>query len=180
MDKINKTKLIESEVNDDISYNHFKKLIRQSNDLCKGKTLKNTSYKVRISMHKDFSTLIKNKHHRIIYIHDNKKIYAYISVKIYYTSGNFLFIHKLCSSKSGLGSYLMEKILNYARLNTQKLNISYLSLTTFDLGLIEYYNKFKPTKIFEVKHPGSKKLNAPKVAYIIWQLTDKMPNLHYE
>ena len=52
-------------------------------------------------------TLKKDKHYRIIYIHNNIEVIAYISTKLYHKDGGFMFIHKLCSKTgSGQGSIL--------------------------------------------------------------------------
>lgn len=171
--------LIESEVIDEDTYSHFKSLLQTSKNLCKGKTLKGKPYKVHVAIHNTYTALLKSKHHKIIYIHDNKQIFAYISVKLYYKDGNFLFIHKICSSMSGIGSYLMNKIIKYAKTNANKLNITYLSLTTHNLDLIKYYNKFKPFRVVEINSPQSKKKIPNRVAYIMWKLSENMPIYNY-
>ena len=174
------TKYILSEVKDETSYNHFKLLLQSSPNLCKGKTHSGSRYKVNIALNKDFATLKKNQHYRIIYIHNNTEIVAYISVKIYKKDGGFIFIHKLCSKPgTGQGTKLMEMILEDARTNHAKLGITYLSLTTHNLDLIDYYNKFKPTRTIETDSPGSKRKIPRKVAYMIWQVSPDMPNLNY-
>jgi len=177
--------LIEDEVTDTASYDHFKSLILKSPNLCKsekstsrGKTLK--SYKVHVATHNTYNALLKGNHHKIIYLHDNNEVKAYISIKLYKKTGGFLFIHKLCSSAPGLGSYLMNKILTYAKKNTEKLNITYMSVSTHNLELIPYYEKFKPTFTHIVSRPGSKAKNPPKGAYIIWKLSESMPIYTYK
>lgn len=159
------------------SYNEFKKLIDQSPNLCMSNK-KDDKYKVHISIHDTVHQLIKNKHHKIYYIHNDKEIIAYITLKLYMKNGNFLFIHKLCSSYKGLGSYLMNKVIQYAKNNVSRLNITYLSLTTYNLDLINYYNKFNPTFVYEIDSPGSKAKKPKKVAYIIWKLSSNMPTLY--
>ena len=172
--------IIEGYVVDDASYNHFKSLISGSTGLCSGKTLNGKTYKVHIPVHRDYDTLLKNKHHMIIYLHDNNRILAYISIQLYYRDGNFMFIHKMCSSMPGLGGYLMRKTIKYARANDSKLNITYLSLTTHNLDLIKYYSKFKPDIITEIDSPGSKRKIPRRVAYIVWKLNNKMPDLSFQ
>jgi hypothetical protein len=182
LQKKNKTKvnsIIKSEVVDDASYNHFKSLVSKSTNLCKGKTLKGESYKVHVALSKDFSSLKKTNHYRLIYIHDNNQILAYISVKIYKRDGGFMFIHKVCSTGGGYGTQLMKLILADAKKNYKKLGITYLSLTTHNLDLINYYNQFKPTRVEEIDNPGSKAQSVKKVAYIIWQLSPDMPWYDY-
>jgi hypothetical protein len=171
---------IESEVTDEESYSHFKNLLDNSKNLCKGKTKKGKQYKVHTSRYKDYATLLKNKHYKIIYIHNNEKIFAHAIVQLFYKDGNYMFIHKMCSSMPGLGSYLMKKIIKHAQQNASKLDITYLSLTTHNLDLIDFYGKFKPTFIHKVNKPGTKKETPDKVAYIIWKLSDKMPIYKYE
>ena len=100
-----------SEVIDDNTYTHFKSLINKSPDLCKGQTGDGKCYKIRKSVLKDMKALIKDKHYRILYIHNNKEISAYISTKLYSKDGGFMFIHKLCSKAgTGLGKKLMKLI----------------------------------------------------------------------
>jgi len=179
--KTNKVKnIIISEVTDDASYQHFKSLLPKSNGLCHGKTATGKQYKVHIAVSKDYDTLIKKaNHYRIIYVHNNKHIIAYIAVKIFKRDGNFMFIHKLCSTGGGYGNKLMNIILEDARQNFEKLGITYLSLTTHNLDLIEYYNQYNPTRTIIVDNPGSKEKNVKKVAYMIWQLSPNMPLLNF-
>jgi hypothetical protein len=175
----NNTKYILSEVKDEDSYNHFKSLLQSSPNLCKGKTHSGSRYKVNIALNKDFATLKKNQHYRIIYIHNNNEIVAYISVKLYKKDGGFMFIHKVCSTGGGQGTRLMKMILKDAQKNHEKLNITYLSLTTHNLDLVDYYNTFNPTRTEIVDNPGTKALVPKKVAYMIWQLSPNMPLLDY-
>jgi hypothetical protein len=169
-----------SEVTDDASYKHFKSLLPQSRGLCHGKTATGKQYKVHIALSKDYDTLVKKtNHYRIIYVHNNKYIIAYIAVKIFKRDGDFMFIHKLCSTGGGYGNKLMNIILEDARKNFEKLGITYLSLTTHNLDLIEYYNQYNPTKTIIVDNPGSKAKNVKKVAYMIWQLSPNMPQLNF-
>ena len=171
---------ITSEVTDDETYNHFKSLIANSPKLCQGKTQTGKRYKVNISLRKDIATLTKDNHYRTIYVHDNNEIIAYIGTKKYKKDGGFIFIHKLCSKPgTGEGSRLMRMILADAKRNHKKLGITYLSLTTHNLDLIDYYNKFHPTRIIETDSPGSKRKIPNRVAYMIWQVSPDMPNLHY-
>lgn len=171
---------IVSEVTDDESYNHFKSLISNSPKMCQGKEHSGKRYKVNISIRKDYSTIMKDSHYRTIYIHDNKEIIAYIGTKKYKKDGGMIFIHKLCSKpNTGQGSRLMRIILADAKRNYKKLGITYVSLTTHNLDLIDYYNKFKPTRTIEVDSPGSKRKIPRRVAYMIWQVSPDMPNLHY-
>ena len=74
----------------------------------------------------------------------------------------------------------MNKILAHAREHAKSLNITYISLTTHNLGLIDYYAKFNPTFTHIVERPGSKAKNPPKGAYIIWKLSDNMPIYTYK
>jgi hypothetical protein len=175
----NNTKYILSEVKDEDSYNHFKSLLQSSPNLCKGKTHSGSRYKVNIALNKDFATLKKNQHYRIIYIHNNTEIVAYISVKLYKKDGGFMFIHKVCSTGGGQGTRLMKIILKDAQKNHEKLNITYLSLTTHNLDLVDYYKTFNPTRTEIVDNPGTKALVPKKVAYMIWQLSPNMPELNY-
>ena len=169
-----------SEITDDESYNHFKTLIANSPKMCQGKEHSGKKYKVNISLRKDYATLVKDHHYRTIYIHNNKEIIAYIGTKKYKKDGGFIFIHKLCSKPgTGQGTKLMEMILEDARANHNKLGITYLSLTTHNLDLIDYYNKFKPTRTIETDSPGSKRKIPRKVAYMIWQVSPDMPILNY-
>jgi len=177
----NNETLITSEVNDEQTYIHFKQLLNKSTKLCKGKTHANKPYKVHIALSKDYETLKKNSHYKIIYIHNNNEILSYIAVKLYKRDGGFMFIHKICSTGGGYGTQLMNIILDDARTNYIKLGITYLSLTTHNLDLIDYYNKFKPTRTEIVDCPGSraKVFKPKKVAYMIWQLSPNMPHLNY-
>jgi hypothetical protein len=169
-----------SEITDDESYNHFKTLIANSPKMCQGKEHSGKKYKVNISLRKDYATLVKDHHYRTIYIHNDREIIAYIGTKKYKKDGGFIFIHKLCSKPgTGQGTKLMEMILEDARTNHTKLGITYLSLTTHNLDLIDYYNKFKPTRTIETDSPGSKRKIPRKVAYMIWQVSPDMPNLNY-
>ena len=171
---------IVSEVIDDNTYSHFKTLIKQSPNLCKGQTQEGDKYKIRKSILKDIKTLKKKNHYRIIYIHNKIEIIAYISTKLYSKDGGFMFVHKLCSKAgTGQGTFLMNMILDDARTNYKKLGITYLSLTTQNLDLITYYNKFNPTRVIECDPPGSKAKIVEKCAYIIWQLSPDMPYLNY-
>ena len=148
--------------------------------MCQGKEHSGKKYKVNISLRKDYATLVKDHHYRTIYIHNNKEIIAYIGTKKYKKDGGFIFIHKLCSKPgTGQGTKLMEMILEDARANHNKLGITYLSLTTHNLDLIDYYNKFKPTRTIETDSPGSKRKIPRKVAYMIWQVSPDMPILNY-
>jgi hypothetical protein len=90
-----------------------------------------------------------------------------------------MFVHKVCSTGGGYGSQLMKIILEDARKNFENLGITYLSLTTHNLDLIEYYNQYKPTRTIIVDNPGSKAKNVKKVAYMIWQLSPNMPLLNF-
>ena len=170
-----------SEVIDDETYTHFKSLIKQSPNLCKGQTRDKEykNYKIRKSILKDMSALKKDNHYRILYIHNNKEIIAYISTKLYSKDGGFMFIHKVCSTGGGQGTRLMKMILKDAQKNHEKLNITYLSLTTHNLDLVDYYNTFNPTRTEIVDNPGTKALVPKKVAYMIWQLSPNMPDLDY-
>ena len=171
---------ITSEVTDDETYNHFKSLIANSPKLCQGKTHTGKRYKVNISLRKDIATLTKDNHYRTIYVHDNNEIIAYIGTKKYKKDGGFIFIHKLCSKPgTGEGTRLMRMILSDAKRNYKNLGITYLSLTTHNLDLIDYYNKFHPTRIIETDSPGSKRKIPNRVAYMIWQVSPDMPDLHY-
>jgi hypothetical protein len=161
------------------SYNHFKNLIYKSPNLCIS-NYKNKKYKVHVSLHKTLEQLLKKNHHKIWYIHNDQEIVAFISMKLYMNTGNFLFIHKLCSSLSGLGSYLMKKAIEYANTNKSRLNITYMSLTTHNLDLVEYYNKFNPTEVWTINTPQSKAKNPKKVAYMIWQVDKNMPHYTYK
>ena len=172
--------VITSEVVDDASYAHFKSLLPQSAGLCKGSMSSGAKYKVHIALSKDFATLKKStNHYRLIYIHDNHQVLAYISVKLYKRDGGFMFIHKVCSTGGGHGTKLMNMILEDARRNHQKLGITYLSLTTHNLDLVQYYNQFNPTRVVEINNPGSKARVPKRVAYIIWQLSPDMPWIDY-
>ena len=90
-----------------------------------------------------------------------------------------MFIHKVCSTGGGHGTRLMNIILADAKQNAEKLGITYLSLTTHNLDLIDYYNQFNPTKTEIIDSPGSKRQIPNKVAYMIWQLSPNMPNFNY-
>ena len=126
------------------------------------------------------SALKKDKHYRIIYIHNNNEIIAYVSTKLYTNSGGFMFIHKLCSKAgTGQGKKLFNIILDDARTNYEKLGITYLSLTTQNLDIVNYYKQFNPTRVIEVDPPGSKAKNPEKCAYMIWQVSPNMPYLNY-
>lgn len=171
--------IIQDEVHDDNSYNHFKSLLPQSKGLCKGKMHSGKSYKVHIALAKDYTTLKKSDHYRIIYLHNTRNIVAYIAVKIYKNEGGFMFVHKLCSVGNGYGTRLMNYILDDARQNYEKLGITYLSLTTHNLDLIDYYKQFNPTTTHIVDNPQSKAKKIKKVAYMIWQLSSNMPNLNF-
>jgi hypothetical protein len=171
---------ITSEVTDDTTYDHFKSLISKSKNLCKGKTQSGKEYKIRKSILKDMNALKKDKHYRIIYIHNNKEIIAYISTKLYNKDGGFMFIHKLCSKAgTGQGSRLFNMILDDAKTNYEKLGITYLSLTTQNLDIVGYYKKFNPTRTIEVDVPESKAKIPGRCAYMIWQLSPNMPYLNY-
>lgn len=171
--------LITSEVVDESSYQHFKSLLPHSQNLCKGKTPKGETYKVHIATHRDFATLKKHNHYKIIYVHNNREIIAYIAVKIYKRDGGFMFIHKVCSTGGGEGTRLMNIILEDAKKNHQSLGITYLSLTTHNLELVDYYNQFNPTRTEIIDNPGSKAQTKKKVAYMIWQLSSDMPWFDY-
>lgn len=170
------------EVIDNTSYNHFKQLLKRplSKTLCYGKTGLDKSYKVHISLSRDYETLKKTQnHYRIIYVYNTRGIIAYIAVKLYKKDGGFMFIHKVCSSGGGWGGKLMNMILADARKNYQSLGITYLSLTTHNLDLVEYYRQFGPTRVVEIASPGSKAKIPKRVAYIIWQLSPDMPWFDY-
>lgn len=172
---------ITSEVIDDNTYNHFKMLINQSPDLCKGIMQTGKKYKIRKSILKDMNALYKDNHYRILYVHNNKQIIAYISTKLYKKDGGFLFIHKLCSKAgTGQGSRLFNIILEDGKKNHKQLGITYLSLTTQNLDIVSYYNQFNPTRTIEVDTPESKALVPGRCAYMIWQLSPDMPYLEYE
>ena len=177
--KNNHDKLVISDVIDEQSYNHFKTLIASSNTLCNGKKHNGKSYKVHIALSKDYKTLKQQKHYRIIYIHNNREIFAYIAVKLYKRDGGFMFIHKLCSNGGGYGTTLINTILKEARDKHIELGITYLSLTTHNLDLIDYYKTFNPTRTEIVNSPGSKRKIPRRVAYMIWQLSPNMPELNY-
>ena len=169
-----------SEVRDDETYTHFKSLIKKSKNLCKGQTQDGKKYKIRKSILKDMKSLKKDNHYRILYIHNNKEIIAYISTKLYSKDGGFMFIHKLCSKAgTGQGQRLMTIILNDAKKNYEKLKITYLSLTTQNLDIVNYYKQFKPTRIIEVDTPGSKAQTPERCAYMIWQVSPDMPYFNY-
>ena len=91
-----------------------------------------------------------------------------------------MFIHKVCSTGGGWGSKLMKMILDDAKQNYLKLKITYLSLTTHNLELIDYYNQFNPTRVVEINSPGSKAKIPKRVAYVIWQLSPNMPWYDYK
>jgi hypothetical protein len=171
--------IILAEVVDNTTYDHFKSLLPNSTNLCKGKSLSGKKYKVHIALSKDFATLEKTDHYKLLYYHNKKEILAYISVKIYERDGGFMFVHKVCSTGGGYGSQLMKIILEDARKNWQQLRITYLSLTTHNLDLVQYYNQFAPTRVEIINNPGSKAQIPKKVAYIIWQLSPDMPKLNF-
>ena len=172
---------ITSEVIDDATYTHFKSLIDKSPNLCKGQTQTGKKYKIRKSILKDMSALKKDNHYRILYVHNNREIIAYISTKLHKKDGGFIFIHKLCSKAgSGQGSRLFNMILEDGKKNHDKLGITYLSLTTKDLDIVGYYNQFNPTRTIEVDVPESKAAVPGRCAYMIWQLSPNMPYLEYE
>lgn len=173
-------KYILAEVIDDVSYNHFKSLLPASNNLCKGETHSGSKYKVHIALAKNFNMLKKQNHYRLLYFHNNRDIIAYVAVKLYKKDGGYMFIHKVCSTGGGYGTKLMNIILADARKNYLKLGITYLSLTTHNLDLIDYYKKFNPTRVIEIDSPGSKAKIPKRVAYIIWQLSPNMPWYDYE
>ena len=177
--EINNKNLVTSEVTDNESYNHFKQLIKTSKNLCYGKTYDNTPYKVHTALSKDYKTLLTKDHYKILYIHTNTEIIAYIAVKIYKKDGGFMFIHKLCSTGGGYGATLMNTILKEAHDKHTDLGITYLSLTTHNLDLIDYYKTFNPTRIEIINNPGSKRKIPKRVAYMIWQLSPNMPQLNY-
>ena len=148
--------------------------------MCQGKTHTGKRYKVNISLRKDTASLNKDNHYRTIYVNDNNEIIAYIGTKKYKKDGGFIFIHKLCSKPgTGEGTRLMRMILADAKRNHKKLGITYLSLTTHNLDLIDYYNKFKPTRTIETDSPGSKRKIPARVAYMIWQVSPDMPDLQF-
>ena len=172
---------ITSEVIDDSTYNHFKSLIDKSPNLCKGQKQSGKKYKIRKSILRDMSALKKDNHYRIIYVHNNKEIIAYISTKLYKKDGGFMFIHKLCSKAgTGQGSRLFNMILEDGKKNHETLGVTYLSLTTQNLDIVGYYKKFNPTRIIEVDVPESKAAVPDRCAYMIWQLSPNMPYLNYE
>ena len=177
--EINNKNLVTSEVTDEESYNHFKQLIKTSKNLCKGRTHNNKRYKVHTALSKDYKTLLTKDHYKILYIHTNTEIIAYIAVKIYKKDGGFMFIHKLCSNGGGYGTTLMNTILKEALAKHVELGITYLSLTTHNLDLIDYYKTFNPTRIEIINNPGSKRKIPKRVAYMIWQLSPNMPQLNY-
>ena len=172
--------VITTEVIDDTSYAHFKSLLSASPNLCRGTMSSGDKYKVHIALSKNFTTLKKTNHYRLIYVHDNHHILAYISVKLYKRDGGFMFIHKVCSTGGGHGIQLMKMILEDAKKNYQQLGITYLSLTTYNLDLVKYYNQFAPTRVVEINNPGSKARVPKRVAYIIWQLSPDMPWIDYK
>lgn len=175
------SKYILSEVTNDNTYTHFKSLIKKSPNLCKGQTGDGKCYKIRKSILKDMKALKQDNHYRIIYIHNNKEIIAYISTKLYSKDGGFMFIHKLCSKEgTGQGKRLMKIILDDGKKNYQKLKITYISLTTQNLDIVNYYKQFNPTRIVEVDTPLSKAKNPVRCAYMIWQLSPNMPVLDYK
>ena len=177
----NNSNYITSEVSDDVTYTHFKSLIGNSPNLCKGKKLSGKKYKIRKSILRDMAALKKDNHYRIIYVHNNKEIIAYISTKLYKRDGGFMFIHKLCSKAgTGQGTRLFNIILDDGKKNYEKLGITYLSLTTQDLDIVGYYNQFNPTRTIEVDVPESKAAVPDRCAYMIWQLSPDMPYLEYE
>jgi hypothetical protein len=171
--------VITSEVIDESSYAHFKSLLPTSTNLCAGSMSNGNKYKVHIALSKDFATLKTTNHYRLIYVHNNHEILAYISVKLYKKDGGFMFIHKVCSTGGGHGTKLMNMILEDARRNHERLGITYLSLTTHNLDLVKYYNQFAPTRVVEINNPGSKARVLKRVAYIIWQLSPDMPWIDY-
>jgi len=174
-------KYITSEVIDDTTYTHFKSLIDKSPNLCKGQTQSGKKYKIRKSILKDMAALKKDNHYRIIYVHNNEEIIAYISTKLYKRDGGFMFIHKLCSKAgTGQGSRLFNMILEDGKKNHEKLGVTYLSLTTQNLDIVGYYNQFNPTRTIEVDVPESKAAVPDRCAYMIWQLSPDMPYLEYE
>ena len=175
----NDKELITSEVIDEKSYEHFKQLISKSKKLCYGRTHNNMPYKVRVALSKDYKTLLTRDHYKILYIHNTQEIIAYIAVKLYKKDGGFMFIHKLCSTGGKNGTTLMNTILKEARDKHIELGITYLSLTTHNLDLIDYYKTFNPTRTEIVNSPGSKRKIPKKVAYMIWQLSPNMPELSY-
>ena len=176
-----KNTYITSEVVDDATYTHFKSLIDKSPHLCKGQTQSGKKYKIRKSILRDMTALKKDNHYRIIYVHNNKEIIAYISTKIYKKDGGFMFIHKLCSKAgTGQGSRLFNMILEDGKKNYETLGVTYLSLTTQNLDIVGYYNQFNPTRTIEVDVPESKAAVPDRCAYMIWQLSPDMPYLEYE
>lgn len=178
---IHNNKYITSEVIDDTTYTHFKSLIDKSPNLCKGQTQTGKKYKIRKSILKDMAALKKDNHYRIIYVHNNKEIIAYISTKLYKRDGGFMFIHKLCSkSGTGQGSRLFNMILEDGKKNHEQLGVTYLSLTTQNLDIVGYYKQFNPTRTIEVNVPESKAAVPNRCAYMIWQLSPNMPYLEYE
>jgi hypothetical protein len=127
------------------------------------------------------TALKKDKHYRIIYVHNNKEIIAYISTKLYKKDGGFMFIHKLCSKAgTGQGSRLFNMILEDGKKNHETLGITYLSLTTQNLDIVGYYKQFNPTRTIEVDVPESKAVVPDRCAYMIWKLSPNMPYLEYE
>jgi hypothetical protein len=171
------------DVSDNASYSHFKSLLKRpaSKTLCNGKTAAGKSYKVHISLVKDYDTLVKTQnHYRLLYVYNQYGIKAYIAVKLYNKDGGYMFIHKVCSSGGGWGTHLMNMILDDARANYQTLGITYLSLTTHNLDLVKYYQQFEPTRVIEINAPGSKAKIPKRVAYIIWQLSPDMPWYDYK
>jgi len=172
--------IVLGEVIDEDTYKHFKMLLKATPKLCYGKTHKNDKYKVHIALSKDFKTLLKQNFYTIKYYHNNKQILAFISVKHIKKDGNYLFVHKLCSLGGGYGTNLMNLLLTEAKNKVDILKITYLSLTTHNLDLIDYYNKFSPTRVVIVDNPGSKAKIKKRVAYMIWQLSPNMPYLNYD
>ena len=63
--------------------------------------------------------------------------------------------------------------------NIYKEKITYLSLTTQNLDIVNYYKQFNPTRIIEVDTPGSKAQTPERCAYMIWQVSPDMPYLNY-
>ena len=156
-----------AEVIDDTTYNHFKTLLKHqdSNKLCYGEFKTGKKYKVHIALSRNYNTLVKTQnHYKLLYVHNNNSIIAYIAVKLFKKDGGFMFIHKVCSTGGGWGSKLMKMILDDAKQNYLKLKITYLSLTTHNLELIDYYNQFNPTRVVEINSPGSKAKIPKRVA----------------
>jgi len=107
-----------AEVIDDATYTHFKTLLKHhdSSKLCHGELKTGKKYKVHIALSQNYNTLVKTQnHYKLLYVHNNSSIIAYIAVKLFKKDGGFMFIHKVCSTGGGWGSKLMKMILDDAK-----------------------------------------------------------------